>query len=150
MKVDREDIDWGCLKLVVAKLKTDFGVSDDGRRLRWTDETVKSYIEERRSEVKTVSSTPVVSKQSSSSAASKENIFKNSNFPTSATSAKPSVAPAVSATSSSSSSSSSDQGVKRKRDLPEWMNNATMKSSSVNRDNSLRLIKRQKPSSIFK
>ena len=65
MKVDREDIDWGCLKLVVAKLKTDFGVSDDGRRLQWTDETVKSYIEERRSEVKTVSSTPGVSKQSS-------------------------------------------------------------------------------------
>lgn len=44
MKVDREDIDWGCLKLVVAKLKTDFGVSDDGRRLRWTDETIKSYM----------------------------------------------------------------------------------------------------------
>ena len=45
MNQDREDIDWAKLKLIVSKIKKDFGFSEDGR-LDWTDEIAQNFVTE--------------------------------------------------------------------------------------------------------
>ena len=45
MNLEREDIDWARLKLIVSKFKKDFGVSGEGR-LDWTEEIAQNFVTE--------------------------------------------------------------------------------------------------------
>ena len=42
MNLEREDIDWARLKLIVSKFKKDFGLSEEGR-LAWTVELAQHF-----------------------------------------------------------------------------------------------------------
>ena len=54
MKLDKEDIDWGKLRLIVAKIKLVFGVTEGGM-IKWNDNMVRNYINELRKVVATIS-----------------------------------------------------------------------------------------------
>ena len=44
---EREDIDWGKLRLIVSKFKKDFGVSDG--KLNWTQQIADNFVSELKS-----------------------------------------------------------------------------------------------------
>ena len=50
MKDDREDIDWGTLRLIVASFKREFGLTENGR-LGWTKDIAESFVAEMRSKI---------------------------------------------------------------------------------------------------
>ena len=153
MKLDKEDIDWGKLRLIVAKIKLVFGVTEGGM-IKWNDSMVRNYINELRKVVATISpslkncmnemnkvAAPVSCKENQ--ADSKEGISDPSSSvntnrlpETSGFGAKHTLSesnpPPPPLTKSDSS--------KRKRELPAWMTRA------ASQDNS----KRMKSNSLFK
>ena len=158
MKQDREDIDWGKLRLIVGKMKREIGVSGDGC-LSWNDEMSRNYIVEN----KHVGDSDRKSGQFSSSC--KEN--KSSNISSSVNSnicttsvnsnvnsdpvkevSRPSYPdtsnkiPSQSSNEAVSSSSGSSDSGKRKRELPQWMACAQLKKENSQ--------KRMKTNSLFK
>ena len=153
MKQDREDIDWGKLRLIVGKMKRDIGVAGDGR-LSWNDEISRNYIVEN----KHVGDSDRSTGQFSSS--SKENKSVNSNICTTSVNSnvnsdlvkevnRPSYPDTSNKILSSqysneavSSSSGSSESGKRKRELPQWMACAQLKKENSQ--------KRVKTNSLFK
>ena len=108
MKQDKEDIDWGKLRLIVAKIKMDFGVTDGGK-IKWNLDLAKNFIHEQRQMAEPAS--PYASKENCGD--SNEGI---NNKPTLSESNPPPL------TKSDSS--------KRKREIPEWMMRSVPKVNS--------------------
>ena len=55
MALEREDIDWGKLRLIIAKFKYDFGSTEDGK-LCWTSDFAENFVAELREKILPVSS----------------------------------------------------------------------------------------------
>ena len=152
MKLDKEDIDWGKLRLIVAKIKLVFGVTEGGI-IKWNDSMVKNYVSELRKVVATVS--PTVKscmnemKKVAAPASCKENrgdsidglsvslsVSPNDRQEASGFNAKQTLTLSESNPPPLTKSDSS----KRKRELPAWMTRAAPNDNS----------KRMKSNSLFK
>ena len=143
MKQDREDVDWSKLRLIVAKIKVDIGVTEDGR-LKWSEEEAKHYIDEKRIEASkeetlapTVLSIEVIEEKDEPKENQSDNIKTTVESPSS-----------VNIESNPSKNLVKDEipqdvGVKRKRELPEWMTKPSVAAKNVP-------AKRPKTSGIFK
>ena len=153
MKLDKEDIDWGKLRLIVAKIKLVFGVTEGGM-IKWNDSMVRNYINELRKVVATISpslkncmdemkkvAAPESCKENrgdhregisdSSSSVNTNRLPETSDFGAKHTLSESNPPPPPLTKSDSS---------KRKRELPEWMTRAAPKDNS----------KRMKSNSLFK
>lgn len=141
MKQDKEDIDWGKLRLIVAKIKMDFGVTDGGK-IKWNLDLAKNFIHEQRQMAEPAS--PYASKENrgDSNEGIKESQNRDSNSACSnynpnashISNNKPTLSESNPPPLTKSDSS------KRKREMPEWM------MRSVPKDNS----KKMKANSLFK
>ena len=153
MKLDKEDIDWGKLRLIVAKIKLVFGVTEGGM-IKWNDSMVRNYINELRKVVATISpslkncmnemnkvAAPVSCKENrrdskegisdSSSSVNTNRLPETSGFGAKHTLSESNPPPPPLTKSDSS---------KRKRELPAWMMRAAPQDNS----------KRMKSNSLFK
>ena len=154
MKLDKEDIDWGKLRLIVAKIKLVFGVTEGGI-IKWNDSMVKNYVSELRKVVATVSPTvkscmnemkkvaaPASCKENRGdsidglSVSLSESPNPNSRREASGFSAKQT----LTLSEANPPSLTKSDSLKRKRELPAWMTRAAPNDNS----------KRMKSNSLFK
>ena len=150
MKLDKEDIDWGKLRLIVAKIKLVFGVTEGGI-IKWNDSMVKNYVSELRKVVATVSPTVKSYMQEMKKVAAPVSFKENRGDSIDGLSVSLSVSPnsrqeAFSAKQTLTLSESNpppftkSDSSKRKRELPAWMTRAAPNDNS----------KRMKSNSLFK
>ena len=153
MKLDKEDIDWGKLRLIVAKIKLVFGVTEGGI-IKWNDSMVRNYVNELRKVVATVS--PTVKscmnemKKVAAPASCKENRGDSINGLSVSLSVSPNSRQEASGFGSKQTLTLSESNPpppitksdssKRKRELPAWMTRAAPNDNS----------KRMKSNSLFK
>merc|ERR1719342_1911470 len=124
MKQDREDVDWPKLRLIVAKLKCDLGLTDDGI-LKWNDDIANEYISEKRSDIKSDVVPKTIADESTKT---NPKIEATSNV----SSGNIAVVPTLVRSDSS----------KRKRELPEWMSCSSGRKEMA--------LKKMKSNSLFK
>lgn len=150
MKLDKEDIDWGKLRLIVAKIKLVFGVTEGGI-IKWNDSMVKNYVSELRKVVATVSPTVKSCMNEMKKVAAPASCKENRGDSIDGLSVSLSVSPnsrqeAFSAKQTLTLSESNpppltkSDSSKRKRELPAWMTRAAPNDNS----------KRMKSNSLFK
>merc|ERR1719300_1701224 len=139
MKQDREDVDWPKLRLIVAKLKCDVGVTDDGI-LKWNDDLANEYISEKRNDIKN----DIVPKTNTDSG---KEILTNLTNTIADESTKTN--PKIEAASNVSSGNIAvvpplvrSDSSKRKRELPEWMSCSSGRKEMA--------LKKMKSNSLFK
>ena len=149
MKLDKEEIDWGKLRLIVAKIKLVFGVTEEGI-IKWNDSMVKNYVSELRKVVSTVS--PRVKScmndmKRVAAPESKENRGDNNkgfnvsgsvdpNRLPEATNYSTKISPTLIESNHPSPLTKSDSA-KRKRELPAWMTRAAPSDNKRMKSNSL-------------
>ena len=150
MKLDKEEIDWGKLRLIVAKIKLVFGVTEEGI-IKWNDNMVRNYVSELSKVVSTVS--PRVKncmndmKRVAAPESSKENRGDNNKGFNASTSVNPNRLPEAANSSTKISPTLSESNplppltksdsAKRKRELPAWMTRAAPSDNKRMKSNSL-------------
>ena len=153
MKLDKEDIDWGKLRLIVSKLKLVFGVTEGGV-IKWNESMVRNYITELRKVVATVSPTVMkcmneMNKVAASPMSCKENrgdgregIRDSSSSMSSRPRRLPQTSEGLNAKSTLTASNppTLTKSESSKRKLPEWMTRAAPVDNA----------KRMKSNSLFK
>jgi len=138
MKQDREDVDWPKLKLIVAKLKSDIGVTEEGI-LKWNDEIANNYVCEKRAERSDIKQTLRID--------SGKEILSNltntiTDDSTKASNNTEATSNSISASNMEIPSLTRSDSSKRKRELPEWMSCASGRKEMA--------LKKMKSNSLFK